>query len=91
MRRTEAQKRELLSLAIKLMKQGKTNKEISQKTGVTERALGRWLRPHRKNIKALEQSKSLIIERLNNSLHDKQTSVNDIIKLLDALKKLKTL
>ena len=89
--RVSNKKKEHLNHAIKLMKQGKNNKEISQKIGITEKTCGKWLRPYRKNINTLQHTETFIIERLNKALKDKATPLGEIKKMLDSLKKLKSM
>lgn len=77
--------------AIELMKQGKNNKEISQKIGVTEKTVGKWLRPLRKNLNVCNTPQSLLVRRLNMMLLNENLDFEKINNLVNLIKKVKDL
>jgi len=91
MRKTTEEKKELLSRAVALMKQGKTQKQISEILGITEKTVGKWLKPYKEQRKQIEQIKKLLCERIKKSLLHPKPKYSEISKMFDCEIKLRNL
>jgi len=90
MRMQSQKSRELRVQAVNLHFKGLQNKEIASKLSTTEATISKWLKPILKKIELLEETKTLLIKKMNEMLKDPKSKPNDIKDLAYSLTQIKS-
>ncbi len=87
---TPKNNKDKIQKAIKLYKDGLTQKEIAQKLDVTEQTVLRWLKPIKKRIKIAQKNTELLHEKINNLLNE-NAPISEVQKVINTLEKYRLL
>lgn len=85
-RKTTKQSNELQQRAKELHNNGQTNKQIANELQVTEKTVSKWLKPYTKNVTAIQEIQTKLIQRINQALANESTTAKDLFCLFQSLK-----